>query len=314
MTEKFQTEGSATRRYALTSAELTEVIAIHGKAQILEEKPLEANGGVAPSLYQRRFKLTNLKIIHGKAEPLAKVSALTFSGFTVLSPNQRAADTRNPTLRLEGQAFFDSTLPTDSMDVLVMIGGPEIESIMGFMGNSATIESDPYKGQAVRAFLVAGADATLPAALPALVGWQPKPTLETAKTAILAPHPLIALDALRIAARAGTSDQIEVLAQWLLHPAQPAGVKAAAVELLGQAIGALPQGAKEVDQLLDVAVAGWEAERAYPIDATYLRAFQAAAEQIKQSNQVERVKAVAGDNQIRELSTLAKQLTNSLKK
>ncbi len=311
--EQIRTGGFWTRRYCLTSAELTEVTAVRGTANLLEEKPFSSNRDKSSSLYQRRFKLKEMDVIYGRPTFLENVSELTFYGFTLLASTQRVQDSRSPTLRLEGQDFFDSTLSPDSMDVILLIGEPEIDAVVGFMGQSAAIESGAYKGQAVRAFLIEGANATLPSALLSLVGWQPQsPTLETAKTATMASHPLIALDALRIAVRTGMSDQIELLAQWLLHPSQPAAVKATAVELLGQAIIVLPQGSKEVDRLIDIAVSGWEAESAYPINATYLRALQSSVEHIKVSNQLERVRGIAGDYQIRELGMLSEQLTNSL--
>ena len=299
----------------MTSNELTNVVAVRGTATSLEEIPISPiSGSVAPSLYQRRFKVDNLKLIRGGTTALEKVNSITFSGFTLLSPAQRVIDSRSPTLQLEGQAFFDSKLPPDSMDVLLLIGGPEIASIMSFMGNRASVESGVYKGQPIRVFLLEGADATLPQALPSLVGWQVEPTLATAKAATTAPHPLIAIDALRIATRSGASDQVELLAQWLLHPAQPAGVRVSAIKLLGQAIEQVPQGSKEADTLIAVAVAGWEAERAYPIDPTYLRTLQSVSGHIKKSDHLRQVKAIAGDYQIRELTILSEQLSDNLDK
>lgn len=305
---------AATRRYALNSAELVKAIAVRGTTKLLEEKPVGSNSGTAPSLYQRSFVLTGLEVIRGVSSAFKKVNPIAFSGFTTLAPIQRSIDSHSPTLRLEGQAFFDSKLHPDSMDVLLLIGGPEITPIRRFMGYSASIESGTYKGQPVRAFLLEGVDVSLPQALPSLVGWQPKPTLATARAATMAAHPLIALDALRIASRTGASDQVELLAQWLLHPAQPAGVKTTAIELLGQAINQMPQGSKEADMLISIAVAGWEAERAYPIDAAYLRTLQSASGHIKSSNQLGRVEAIADDYSIRELTTLSEQLSKTLKK
>lgn len=314
MTREVPTGWAASWRYPLTSDQLTDVITVRGTVEPLEEKPIASNGGTAPSLYQRHFELTDSEFIRNNSTTLENQDSFLFSGFTMLAPAQRVIDTGSPTLQLEGQAFFDSKLPSESMDVLLLIGGADITPIMGFMGNSASVESGVYKDQPVRAFLIEGADNTLPQALPSLVGWQVEPTMETAQAAIQAPHPLIAIDALRIAVRSGASEQVELLAQSLLHPAQPAGVKATAIELLGEAINQMPQGSKEADKLIDVAVAGWEAERAYPIDAAYLRALQSASVQIKQSSQLERVKAIADDYQIRELTTLSEQLANSLKK
>lgn len=312
MTEEVETGGAATRRYALTSADLAGVVAVRGTAKLLEEKPVGPSRGVAPSLYQRRFELAGLEVIRGSSTALEEVDSITFSGFTMLAPAQRVIDSRSPTLRLEGQAFFDSKLPTGSMNVLLLIGGPAIAPIRGFMGHSASVESGVYKGQAVRAFLLEGADVTLPEVLPSLVGWQAKSTLATARAATMAPHPLIALDALRIAARSGASDQAEVLAQWLLHPAQPAGVKATAIGLLGEAINRMSQRSKEADALIGVAVAGWEAERTYQVDAAYLRALQSVSGHAKMSSQLGPVEAIADDYQVRELATLSKQLAKSL--
>ncbi len=314
MTKEIETDTAATHRYAFTSEKLAKAFVVGGTARLLEESPISLIRGTTPSLYRRRFELTELELIRGHATALENESTITFLGFTTLAPAQRALDSRNPTLWLEGQNFFDSKLPPGLMDVLLLIGGPEIVPIVELTVRGASVESGIYKGQPVRTFLLEGADVTLPQALPSLVGWQPKPTLDTARAATMAVHPLIALDALRIAACAGASDQAELLAQWLLHPAQPAGVKATAIKLLGQAINQMPQASKEADTLIAIAVMGWETERAYQTDAAYLRALQSASGHIKSSNQLGRVEVIADDYQIRELTTLSKQLAKSLKK
>jgi hypothetical protein len=315
MAEETTSENAGARRFALTSTDLINVHVVQGKAIHIEEKPIILDGENFPSLYQRRLKLVSLKFVRGgNSSIFKKVKSITFSGFTLLAPLQRGIDTRSPTLRLEGQAFFDSTLPSDAIDVLILIGEPEIAPIKGFMGYSASVESGIYKGQPVRAFLLEGADATLPEALLSLVGWQAKPTLSTAKNALEAPHPIVAIDALRIAARKEASDQVELLSQWLLHPGQPAGVKATAIELLGLAISQLPQGSKEANILIETASTGWEAERAYQIDAAYLRTFLSISGHIKKSNQIKRIEAIADDYQIKELSILARQLADSMQK
>lgn len=314
MTERVETKGAATRRYALTSDELAELIVVRGTVMLMEEKTVGPISGTAPSLYQRRFQLTDPEIIHDSSTASENVSPITFSGFTTLAPAQRAIDSRSLTLRLEGQSFFDSKLPLGAMDVLLLIGGPEIAPIAELTVRGASVESGIYKGQPVRVFLLEGADVTLSQALPSLVGWQVKPTVATAKAAIRAPHPLISLDALRIAAREGASDQVELLSRWLLHPSQPAGVKATAIELLGLAISQLPHGSTETNTLIETASAGWEAERAYQIDTAYLRTLLSIQGHIKKSNQLKRVEAIAEDYQIKELYILAKQLADSLQK
>jgi hypothetical protein len=313
MTGETESVGAAALRYDLNSADMAEAIAVRGVAKLLEENPIGPIIGTSPSLYQRRFHFVGQEVIHGRSVDLTQVSAIEFSGYTKLAPAQRGIDSRSPMLVLGGQIFFNSKLPPGSMNVLLLIGGPEIPPIVGAMGRRASVENAAYRSSALRAFLLTDADVTLPQALPSLVGWQPKPTLATAKAAMMAPHPLIALDALRIAARSGTTDQAELLAEWLLHPAQPAGVKATAVSILGQAIEGIPQGSEDADRLIAVAVASWEAERAYPIDAAYLRVFHSVTKHIEASSWQEQVKAIADDYSISELVTLSDQLAQSLK-
>lgn len=307
------------RRYALTSAELRETIAVRGVASLADEQPVDAITGTVPSLYQRRFGVTDLAVIHagapaGQAAAGPRERALTVFGFTLLAPSQRVNDVRSPSLWLDGQAFFDVGLHPGALEVLLLIGPPAIPPIRGFLGHTAAVESGADAGQPVRAFLLEGADAALPAAFPSLVGWQAAPTLATARAATVAPHPLIALDALRIATRSALSDQVELLAKWLLHPAQPAGVKALAVSLLGEAIKQMPPGSPEADALIGIAVTGWESERSYQTDAAYLRALQSASGNIKASSRLRQVEAIAADGQVRELISLSKQLAKSLGK
>jgi hypothetical protein len=303
--------GFYTKRYALTSSELTDVVAVRGTVRLLEEKPINRGKGTAPSLYQRRFELADHEVIWGTGGE--QLSSFTFSGFTMLAPSQRGLDPHRPTLKLEGQTFFDNSLPIDTTDTLLLLGGPEITPEMGFMGNTASVEDGIYAGQPVRAFLVQGADKMLPQALPSLVGWQAEQTLDTARAATTAAHPLIALDALRIAMHERANNQIELLAQWLLHPTQHPGVRSSAIHLLGEAINQMPLRSQEADTLLRIAVVGWEAERTYQVDAAYLRALQSVSGHVKASGQLEQVKAIADDYHIRELATLSKQLTKDLK-
>ncbi|MCP5107595.1 MAG: hypothetical protein GY950_29675 [bacterium] len=312
MTEEIET-GAAARRFALMSSELTGSVALLGTARLLEESPVGHTSDASPGLYRRRFELSGLEVIRGSSAAFEEVNSITFFGFTMLAPGQRTSDTRSPTLHLEGQVFFDSTLPPAPMNLLLLVGGPPITPIRGFMGHAASIENGVHKGKAVRAFLLEGADVTLPRALLSLAGWQTRPTLAAARTAAAAPHPLAALDALRIAVRSGKDAQVELLARWLLHPAQPAGAKVAAIELLGHAAGRFPCGSKKNDTLIGVAVAGWEAERAYPIDNAYLRALQSISGHVKMSSYLDRVGAIADDYHIHELTTLSAQLVKSLR-
>jgi hypothetical protein len=303
---------AAARRYPLTSADLSDAVAVRGVATLVDEQPVDARAGTTPGLFQRRFRLTDLKIIHGKAPAGKAERSLTFVGFTLLAPSQRVSDTRSPSLWLDGQAFFDAALHEGRLEVLLLIGPPEIPPVRGFQGHTAAVEGGAYADQPVRAFLLEGADATLAEAVPALVGWQPKPTLATARAAVAAPHPLIALDALRVASRLAADDQVTLLATWLLHPAQPAGVKALAIGQLGESIKEMPQGSPAADALIGIAVAGWEAERAYQIDAAYLRALQSASAAIKASSRRQQIEAIAADYQVRELVSLSDTLSKQL--
>ena len=201
---------AAARRFQQTSDELAESVIVRGKATPLQEEPVKPTSDDVPaSLYERMFELTDIAVIRGNSEPFDSERTLTFKGYTRRSPTQRVDDSRNPTLDLDGQAFFDRTSgrPTDAV---LFVGGPEIAPIMGFVGRTASVVDGPLKGSPVRAFLAEGADTTLPESLPLLVGFHGQPTLASAEAATQAQHVVVALDALRQAARLGAADQVDV--------------------------------------------------------------------------------------------------------
>jgi hypothetical protein len=304
------------RLVPLTSKDLADVVAISGKATLLEEKPITWEGQKIPSLYQRRFKLEHIVLLRGNLDGFQKEKAIIFSGYTNMSSNQRSSEVRSPLLGLESQYyfdnFFDKTLPSGQIDVLLLIGKPDILPIMGFMGHSASVEEGMLKGQPVRAFLIKDWDAKLRDAIPLLLGWQKKVTPETIQAVIQAPHPLIALDALCISALDKTIAYTKILAQWLLHPAQPSGVKATAVALIALAIRQFPEGSKEADELIDILSSGWEAEQTYNIELAYLRSLLSVPEYIKKTGRRTDMEGIADDYQIKELERLAGQLADIL--
>jgi hypothetical protein len=161
-------------------------------------------------------------------------------------------DTRTPTLDLDGQAFFDRAFSRPPEEAVLLIGGPEIPAPMGVMRRTATVVEGPLEGSPVRAFVAEGADRALPESLPLLVGFQGEPTLASARAATQASHPVVALDALRQAARLGASDQVEVLARSLLHPSQPTSVEAAAIELVTEAIREVAFHDRPTDTLVEL--------------------------------------------------------------
>src|SRR2546426_2409141 len=307
--------GAAARRFGETSNELADSIIVRGKATPLAEQPVEATPDNAPpSLYERTFELTDIVVIRGNPALFERVYSLKFKGYTMLSPAQRSDDTRNPTLHLDGYAFFNRKLSIPPKDVVLIVGGPEAGPTKGLMGRTASVVNGVFGGSAVRAFLAEGADRALLESLPLLVGFHGQPTLASAKAATQASHPVVGLDALRQAARQGTGDQVEVLARWFLHPSQPACVKTAVIELLGEAINEVALKTGTADALVEVAVAAWEAERADPLYAAYLRTLHAAAGHTSNSELRRRLEGLATDSLFRELSALADALLAKVKK
>lgn len=305
---------AAARRFPQTSNELGDSVLVRGSATPLLDEPVRAmSDDVPPSLYERTFELKDIAVLRGNSVLFEPERSLTFKGYTTRPPTQRLGDSRNPTLDLDGQAFFDRTFSEAPKEVALIVGGPEIARTMGFVGRTASVVQGPLKGSPVRAFLAEGVDTALPESLPLLVGFHGQPTLASAKAATQALHPLVALDALRQAARLGASDQIEVLARWLLHPSEPTSVKTATIELLAEAIKEVAFKDDTSDALVEVAVATWEAERGEPLYAAYLRTLHAAADHTGNSELLRHLEGLALDSLFRELSDLAAELLEKVK-
>lgn len=312
MPEQSETESARTPP-PITSAELTDALAVQGHADLQEETVLNFEGGSArPALMRRIFQMTVEKVLHG-ADSADAGTSFTFEGYTTVPPAERSDDVRLPSVRLEGQAFFDRALPDGPLPIFLLIGGNPISAPGGFQGKTASVLDGSLNGQPVRAFLLAGADRSLPTALPSLAGWNLPLSLVIAMEATRAGHPLIALDALRLAARQPEGDIVLTLAAHLLHVAQPAPVRSIALELLATIASGFPPGSEAANALLRLSVETWRMERRYATEAGYLNLWIAAAPQALASDSAEAIRAMATDETTAQrLQALRTQAASSL--
>jgi|GEM_PF-2537790 len=311
MTSGTGSRSSSFARPPLTSAELVGAVVVRCRATPRAEHPV---GAVAPGevagLFQRDFELAGCAEAHG--QPPA--AAATVTGYTTLAPDRRVDESTEPTLELDGQRLFDRP-DTGAIDVVVVVGGPPVVAARGFGGKVATATWSGGKGDAgpARVFALAGVDRGLAEAIGALVGWAPARSIATARAAADAAHPLVAIDALRLAVADQADDQIALLAEACLHPGHASAVRVTAIELLGAAIAAAPVGSPPADRLIGVALNGWEQERRASVDTAYLTALTAAAPQLRGSSARTRAGAIPDDHQVRNLSALLDGLAAALK-
>lgn len=285
------------------STELAGAAAVVGRAMLESETVLRQAMNVA-ELTRRRFRFEGDQILHGTAE--LPPGGLVFEGTTTYPPPYMRPDPLSPTLHLDGQRFFDEEHEAGPLPTLLLIGGPPVPASAGF--------DEPAAGPPVRPFLLQGADRTLVTALPSLLGWQPEISTAAVERTLEAGHPLIPLDALRIAARQeGDAAHVEILAGWLLHPTQPPEAKVIALDLVAQALRRLRPGSREADSLVALTLWNWRLERWRPANAAYLEAWILAAPQVKASSAARELKAMALDETAAErVSALQAELRKKL--
>lgn len=292
---------------ALTSAKLGGAHALRCMARPKDDKPAgQAPGSKFPSLYERSLELSQCTGIHGNATAPATA---TLTGYTQLSTAQRADDPREAMLSFDTQRLFDRPWPA-TFPVLVIVGGPPVSAPMGANQKQPVLTGTT---EAVRAFALTGADAGLATAIPRLVGWQTRRGPEATRAALEAGHPLVALDALRVAVDDGDLDSTVIAGTDLLHPMQPSAVRAQAIELVAAAIGKAKAGSPEADRLIEVALTGWEIEQRARVDLAYLRSLQHAAPQLRASKLHARVRAMADAPNAREQEAASKDLAAAIK-
>jgi hypothetical protein len=291
---------------ALTSAKLSGAHALRCTARPRDDKPVGPPAGKFPSLYERSLELSQCTQIHGKATAPA---IATLTGYTQLSTAQRADDPREAMLSFDTQRLFDRPWPA-TFPVLVIVGGPPVSAPMGANQKPPTLTGTT---EAVRAFALTGADAGLATAIPRLVGWQARHGSEATRAALEAGHPLVALDALRVAVDDGDLDSTVNAGTDLLHPMQPSAVRAQAIELVAAAIAKAKAGSPEADRLIEVALTGWEIEQRARVDLAYVRSLQHAAPQLRASKLHGRVRALADAPNAREQEAALKDLAAAIK-
>lgn len=291
---------------ALTSAKLDAAHALRCTARPKDDKPAgPVPAGGFPSLYERSLELGQCTAIHGGAPP----ATATLTGYTQLSTAQRADDPREATLSFDPQRLFDRPWPA-TFPVLVIVGGPAVSAPMG--ANQKPPALTGATG-AVRAFALVGADASLATAIGRLVGWQPRRGLDATRAALEAGHPLVALDALRVAVDDGDVDGVVAAGTDLLHPVQPSAVRALAIELVAAAIARARPGSPEADRLIEVALTGWELEQRARVDLAYVRSLQHAGPQLRDAKLHARVRALADAPNAREAAAALKDLAAAIK-
>ena len=300
----------ATQRYALSSADLKDVTAMQGKIQLIKEEGIHSGNADTPALYKRSFKMDSIQILHGKAHIPKDPGTVSFFGFTQLSPLQRSGDFRLPVLNLDGQEFFDLRLPSEPFNGLIFVGGADLPSIQGFMGNKAMIEAGELKGNVVRAFILEGANISLSTEIQSLVGWQNGITADKIDLVNRTTHPLIALDALRISIQNKWADKIEFLVRWLLHPVYPAIVQKACIELLQATLSDYGKGSNELGKLVNALIDSWEMEQFNSINRTYADTFLSVIDKLADKHQLEKLKALSNAHRETEIDDLIKKLQN----
>jgi hypothetical protein len=266
---------------------------------------------VAPSFYVRSFQLINPQVIKNDLSIHLDENTFDFTGYTLLSVNQRHADIRLPSVNFNAQNFFDAPVLSKSMQALIIIGGPPDLPSEGLQGKMPFIDNKKFSGLPVRPFLLEGGNTGLAEAILNLIGWQTSVNEQTIENVIRAAHPLVTLDALRIEMKKGNYQFVSLLAKWLLDPAEPANVKKTTVGLLGRATRGLPDNSVEAENLIELLIRGYEAEKFYSIDAAYINAFQSNMEAIRKTGKSENVKALINDLQKEEQ---IKELKNGLDK
>lgn len=192
--------------------------------------------GQQSSLFRRDYDVADCTALRGAAP----TGALRLVGFTGLAPKQRSADAAPATLTFDDSLFFDRA-SGDAVEVLVIVGGAPLPSQLGFEGHTAALDVDGAARPA-RVFALDGADRGLDGAIAALVGWQPARGKVSAQAALDAGHPLIALDALRVAIVDGAIDDAEQVVAALASA--PAPVRAEARSSLDALLARRAEGAE----------------------------------------------------------------------
>jgi len=292
---------------SLISTALAGAYALQCTATPAPDRPAGAETKLGPvSLHERVLELTACSVVRGVASPAAKA---TLTGYTQLAAVQRADDPRDATLTFDAQRLFDRPWPA-TFSVLVIVGGPPVVQPMGANHRGAVLTGSSAP---VRAFALLGADANLGTEARKLTGWQAKATADTTLAAIRSGHPLLALDALRIAVRDAALDPLVLAGTELLHPSHPSAVRAAAIELLVTALANAKPGSAEAERLVEVVLVGWELEQRDRVELAYLRSLLKVSPQLRAAKLHERARAAGDAPNASELAAALKDLAAALK-
>jgi hypothetical protein len=306
-------------RPPVLSTDLAGAAMATGTARLVAEVVLRQVEGV-PALTRRRLSFMPQEVLRGDAAWFPR-GGLEIEGYTTSHPPYHLPDPQSPSLYLDGQRLFDEGLPAEPFQALLLVGGAPAAPPDGFPEHRAAVLDGPGAGQAARPFRLAGADRALPSALPALLGWQREISRQAVARTLEAGHPLIALDALRLAALPQAAppvppriEWVEPLAAWLLHPTQPPEGRVLTLELVARVLRRLPPRSAAADALVRRTLWLWRLERRWPVAAAYLEAWEAAARQVRASTVAAELAAMALDETAAErLRLLQKRLRERLK-
>ena len=263
------------------------------------------------TLIQRRFRFETETVIRGAAED-RKEAELFFEGYTCFPPPYPSWDPLRPTLRLEGREFFDWTLPDEPIPALLLIGGPRNTGPQ-HQGKDTCVSSGPLQGEPVRAFVLEGADKDLELDIGLLAGWQDQLDESALLQTLCARHPLIVLDALRLAIESSSIRLIERLGQRLLHPFNGSETKVAALWLLGRFLDAPKLSEAQTNPLVELTWQMWRRERQHQVIEAYFETWNLAAGPVLRSGRLAEIRATsAHPNLLEKLMRLRETLRGRL--
>jgi hypothetical protein len=189
-----------------------------------------------------------------------------------------------PISDFDDRGFFEHEFGDQAVYALLLVGGPPPQLSRWEESRQVPIVVEgPSAKKVVRAMIMEGFDRSLDAAIQDVIGWQPAFDQKATQRAIESGHPLIALDALRIAiggaVARGEAQSAAMLARWLLLPSQARTIKGEAKGLLSlRLISQSDFSDPKVIALWEVFLASWEAEAREEMAKDYAASYQAIAQ------------------------------------
>ncbi len=298
----------------ITSLDIQDAVVIKGPMEELPQETVTAEGSQAPSYYKRIFQLENPQLIYSHKSGITLPESIQFVGYTLLSPLTRLKDTLSPRLDLDNQTFFDEPSAEKTQEVLLIIGGNEVRNrIMGIPENPSVL-GDSFQGLATRAFWLRGNNRNLAQNFKYLLGLSSEePSFQNLDHPSIS-HPLVFVDALRIAIKKANYPAAISLAKFLIHPSHAQSVKITTLKSLSDLLSQAPSDSEYPAQLLQLLVAGYERERNYPLDKSYMEAFSQLLPNLNSPGLKEKLEGITRDYSLDELIEAREKLAKELKK